>query len=309
MRSTDASRDVTWLIEAGRDREAADLGAAPASRPERNTMSTTLTLDDLAAVKEKQQATWASGDYAVIGTSLQLMGELLCEAVDVSAGWRVLDVAAGNGNASLAAARRGCDVTAVDYVEALLARASRRADADGVPLATQVADAEDLPFDDGSFDAVLSTVGVMFTPNPDRSAAEMMRVVRPGGRIGLACWTPQGFVGEMFKIVGAHVPPPAGVPSPLLWGTEEALAERLGGECDITTTRRMHVFRFRSSSDFFDTFRDFYGPTHKAWAALDDAGRASFREQLTALADSADRNRGNALTVDGEYLEVVATKR
>ena len=272
-------------------------------------MTTTLTSDALAAVKEKQQATWASGDYAVIGTSLQLMGELLCEAVDVSAGWKVLDVAAGNGNASLAAARRGCEVTATDYVEHLLERAGRRAEADGVRITTQVADAEALPFADGSFDAVLSTVGVMFTPNPDRAAGELVRVVRPGGRIGLASWTPQGFVGQMFTIVGQHVPPPEGVPSPLLWGTDEQIDGLLGGDCDVVTTRRMHSFRFRSSVDFFETFRDYYGPTVKAWAALDEAGRASFRDALTSLAEAHDRDPGDAVTFDAEYLEVVATKR
>ena len=217
-------------------------------------MSNTLTLDALAAVKEKQQATWASGDYAVIGTSLQIMGEQLCESVDVSAGQTVLDVAAGNGNAALAAARRGCDVTATDYVESLLERARRRADADGLPLITQVADAEDLPFDDASFDVVLSTVGVMFTPNPERAAAELLRVVRPGGRIGLVNWTPEGFVGQMFKIVGAHVPPPAGVPSPLQWGTEARIEELLGGEAKVETERRHFTFRFRSAEDYFETF-------------------------------------------------------
>ena len=168
-------------------------------------MTTSAPTVDYDAIKTRQQATWASGDYAVIGTTLQIVGESLCEAVDVAAGERVLDVAAGNGNASLAAARRGCDVTATDYVESLLERARRRADADGLPLITQVADAEDLPFDDASFDVVLSTVGVMFTPNPERAAAELLRVVRPSGRIGLVSWTPDGFIGQMFKIVGAHV--------------------------------------------------------------------------------------------------------
>ena len=272
-------------------------------------MTDTLTLDALAAVKEKQQATWASGDYAVIGTSLQIMGEQLCESVDVSAGQTVLDVAAGNGNAALAAARRGCDVTATDYVESLLERARRRADADGLPLITQVADAEDLPFDDASFDVVLSTVGVMFTPNPERAAAELLRVVRPGGRIGLVNWTPEGFVGQMFKIVGAHVPPPAGVPSPLQWGTEARIEELLGGEAKVETERRHFTFRFRSAEDYFETFKEFYGPLVKAWAALDDEGKQSIHDQLVALADGANRNPDGALTIDSEYLEVVATRR
>ena len=272
-------------------------------------MTTTLTLEALAAVKEKQQATWASGDYAVIGTSLQIIGEQICEAVDVSAGERVLDVAAGNGNASLAAARRGCDVTATDYVEHLLERARRRADADGLPLTTQVADAEDLPFEDASFDVVLSTLGVMFTPNPERAASELLRVVRPGGRIGLASWTPEGFIGRMFKIVGAHVAPPAGIPSPLQWGTDARLHELLGAEAELEVQRRHFTFRYRSADDFFETFKVFYGPTLKAWAALDTEGQQSFRTQLVALADGANRRTDGVLAIDSEYLEVVATRR
>jgi ubiquinone/menaquinone biosynthesis C-methylase UbiE len=271
-------------------------------------MTTTLTLDALAAVKEKQQATWAAGDYAVIGTSLQIIGERLCESVDLSAGQRVLDVAAGNGNASLAAARRGCDVTATDYVEHLLDRAARRAEAEGLPLTTRLADAEDLPFDDASFDAVLSTVGVMFTPNPERAAAELLRVVRPGGRIGLVSWTPEGFIGQMFKVVGAHVPPPEGVPSPLLWGTEARVEELLGGEAKVETARRHFTFRYRSAEDFFETFKAFYGPTVKAWAALGEEGQRSFHDQLVALAEGANRNTEGALSIDSEYLEVVATR-
>ena len=272
-------------------------------------MSETLTLEALTAVKEKQHATWSSGDYAVIGTTLQLMGEQLCEAVDVSAGWKVLDVAAGNGNAALAAARRGCEVVATDYVEDLLDRARRRADADGLTLTTKVADAEDLPFADGSFDAVLSTVGVMFTPDPRRAAHQLVRVVRPGGRVGLANWTPKGFVGQMFRIVGGHVPPPAGVPSPLQWGTEEGIEALLGSECDVEVTRRSFTFRYRSAHDYFETFGAFYGPIVKALAALDEAGRASLRDQLVALAEDHNRNENDALSIDSEYLEVVATRR
>lgn len=271
-------------------------------------MTDALTTDAITAIKAKQQATWASGDYAAIGTTLQVVGETLCDAVDVQAGCTVLDVAAGNGNASLAAARRGCDVTATDYVAALLDRAQRRAAADGLPLRTQEADAEALPFPDGSFDAVLSTFGVMFTPDPHRSGAELVRVVRPGGRIGLANWTPEGFIGQMFAIVGAHVPPPAGVPSPLQWGTEAGLAERLVGT-DVDVTRRHFTFRYRSAEHWFETFRDFYGPTLKAWEALDEAGQTSFREQLVALADGANRAGDGALAIDSEYVEVVATRR
>lgn len=270
---------------------------------------TTLSPEQFEAVKEKQQATWASGDYAVIGTSLQIIGERLCEAVDIAAGSKVLDVAAGNGNASLAAARRGAEVIATDYVDTLLVRAAARAEAEGLPLATRTADAEALPFADGAFDTVLSTVGVMFAPNHERAAAELLRVVRPGGRIGLANWTPTGFVGQMFKIVGAHVPPPAGVASPVLWGTEAHLDALLGHAADVKVTRRTFTFRFLSAEHFFETFKTYYGPTFKAWGALDEAGRASFREQLVALAAGANRRTDGTLAVDAEYLEVVATKR
>lgn len=271
-------------------------------------MTDTLSLEDLEAIKERQQATWASGDYAVIGTTLQIVGETLCEAVDVAAGSRVLDVAAGNGNASLAAARRGGVVTATDYVDGLLQQARRRAEADGLRIETRVADAEALPFDDGSFDTVLSTFGVMFTPNPERTASELARVCRHGGRMGVANWTPQGFVGQMFKIVGQHVPPPAGVPSPLAWGTEERLQELFSDAAKIDVVRRHFVFRFRSAVDYFETFKEYYGPLVKAWGALDADGQASLRERLVALAEDNDRSTTSSLAVPSEYLEAVITR-
>lgn len=183
------------------------------------------TPPDYAAIKQRQQATWAAGDYAIVGTTLQIVGERLCEAMDMRAGTRVLDVAAGNGNATLAAARRFADVTSTDYVEALLERGKERAAAEHLAVTFQVADAEALPFADGSFDAAVSTFGVMFTPNQNKSASELSRVVRKGGTIGLANWTPDGFIGQLFKTIGQHVPPPAGVKSPALWGTEARLAE------------------------------------------------------------------------------------
>ena len=272
------------------------------------TDTSTLTQQDLDAIKGRQQATWASGDYAAIGTTLQLVGELLCEAVDIAAGSRVLDVAAGNGNASLAAARRGADVIATDYVGDLLGRAADRAKAEGLPLATEVADAENLPYGDGEFDTVLSTFGVMFTPNPTQSARELFRVCKPGGKIGLANWAPEGFIGSMFKVIGAHVPPPAGVPSPMLWGTDDALRERFADASSLTVTRRDFTFRYRSAEHFFETFRDFYGPTVKAWASLDDAGKASLQEQLVALAAGANRRTDGILAVPSTYVEVVITK-
>jgi SAM-dependent methyltransferase len=270
-------------------------------------MTKAAVLDTLDAVKQRQQATWATGDYAVVGTRLQLVGELVCEAVDVRAGWQVLDVAAGNGNAALAAARRGCDVVATDYVETLLHAAARRAEAESLLLDIRVADAENLPFDDATFHAVLSTFGVMFTPNPEAAARELRRVCRSGGRIGLTNWTPDGFVGRMFKIVGAHVPPPAGVPSPLLWGTEDRLRELFDGTARIDVARRQFLFRFRSAVDFFEFFTTYYGPLVQASNALDRDGLQSLREQLVALAEEHNRDTTGALTVPADYLEVVIT--
>ena len=266
----------------------------------------TLTDVDIDAIKQKQQATWASGDYAVIGTKLQIVGESLCEALDLPAGSKVLDVAAGNGNVSLAAARRGCDVTATDYVEALLEGTKQRAAAEGLSIKTQFADAEALPFEDNSFDAVVSTFGVMFAPDPERSAAEMVRVCRPGGRIGLANWTPAGFIGQMFKVIGRHVPPPAGIPSPLQWGAPERLEELFAGAARVEATPKNFVWRFRSSDEYFETFKTYYGPTLRAWSALDEAGQESLRKGLTALADEHNRSSAGALRVEAEYLEIVA---
>lgn len=269
--------------------------------------TTTQAPFDIQTVKSKQQETWGSGDYAVIGSTLQLVGELLCEAVDVSAGHRVLDVAAGNGNASLAAARRGCEVTATDYVAALLAGTAARASAEGVRIDTREADAEALPFEDGAFDAVLSTFGVMFTPDQQQAADELRRVCRPGGRIGLANWTPGGFIGEMFRIVGSHVPPPAGLASPLQWGSPERLAELFPG-LRVDTTARHFVFRYRSAQDWLQTFRTYYGPTVKAFAALDEAARAAMESELVALAERHDTASDGTLRVPGEYLEIVVTE-
>lgn len=258
----------------------------------------------LSDLKVRQRDTWASGDYAVIGTTLQIVGEALCEAVDVSAGHRVLDVAAGNGNASLAAARRGCRVTASDYVPQLLEHATARAAAEGLALESAEADAEALPFTDDSFDVVLSTFGVMFTPNQEQAAAELLRVCRPGGRIGLASWTPSGFIGQMFAVVGRHVPPPAGVPSPLAWGTEPRLRELLGPA--VRCQSRHFVFRYPSAQDWLGTFRTYYGPTLRAFAALDDAGQASLEAELLALAEGASSATDGTLRIASEYLEVVA---
>jgi len=262
---------------------------------------------DFTTIKQRQQATWASGDFAVIGTTLQIVGELLAEAVDVRAGERVLDVAAGNGNATLAAARRFADVSSTDYVPALLDKARERARAEDLSVRFQVADAEALPFDDASFDAVLSTFGVMFAPDQSRAAREMLRVLRPGGRVGLANWTPQGFIGRLFGVIGAHVPPPAGLKSPALWGTETHLAELFDG-AQIRCERRHFNFRYRSPAHWVQVFRDFYGPTHKAFVALDAQGQRALDDDITALLKQMNTAGATSLVVPAEYLEVVINK-
>ena len=263
-----------------------------------------------AEIKQRQQATWASGDFAVIGVTLQIVGETLAEAVDIRAGERVLDVAAGNGNATLAAARRFADVTSTDYVPDLLDNGRTRAAAEGLEVNFQVADAEDLPFPDGSFDVALSTFGAMFTPDHARPAREMLRVVRDGGRIGLANWTPEGFIGQLFKVVGAYIPPPAGLKSPALWGTEPHIVELFGAEAaDIRTTRRNFNFRYRSPAHWIQVFRDFYGPTHKAFAALDPAGQDALAKDITALLNRCNTAGPASLVVPGEYLEVVIVRK
>lgn len=273
------------------------------------SMTATTTTVDFDGIKTRQQATWASGDYAVIGTTLQIVGESLCEAVDVEAGQQVLDVAAGNGNVSLAAARRGCQVTASDYVPALLDGLRARAASEGLTIESREADAEALPFGDASFDAVLSTFGVMFTPNQERSAAEVLRVCRPGGRIGLTNWTPTGFIGQMFKIVGGHVPPPPGISSPLAWGTEARLGELFGtGVTSLDAQPRHFVFRYRSAQDWLDTFRTFYGPTLKAFGSLAEADATALEQELLALADASNTSTTGALRIPSEYLEIVAVK-
>src|SRR5215207_9910876 len=231
---------------------------------------------DLAAVKARQKAAWSSRDYAVVGPTLHIVGESLCEALDIRAGQRVLDVAAGNGNVALAAARRWCDVTATDYIPSLLDRARERAAAEGLKIEFGEADAEALPFNDRSFDAVVSTFGVMFTPDQERSAQELVRVCRRGGKIGLANWTPEGFVGQLFKTIGKHVPPAPGMKSPALWGTRARLAELFAPfTTSIASSQRHFVFRYRSLEHMIEVFRTFYGPVHKTFGALDPAGQAA----------------------------------
>jgi SAM-dependent methyltransferase len=270
-------------------------------------MITTEPQTDLTAVKSRQQATWASGDYAVIGTTLSITGELLCEAVDLRPDQQVLDVAAGNGNATLAAARRWGQVTSTDYVTALLDRGRERAAAERLPVTFQEADAEQLPFADASFDVVLSIFGVMFTPNQEQAAHELLRVCRPGGKIGLASWTPEGFIGQVFRTMGKYIPPPLGVRSPALWGTEQRLGELFGtGIADLTINRRFFVFRYRSAQHWLDVFRTYYGPVLKGFAALDAAGQAALAGDLLALLARFNEGGSATLAVPSEYLEVVA---
>jgi SAM-dependent methyltransferase len=265
---------------------------------------------DLAAVKGKQQAAWTAGDYAVVGTTLQIVGESLCEALDLRAGERVLDVAAGNGNATLAAARRWTDVVSTDYVPALLERGRARASAEGLPVQFEPADAESLPYADESFDVVMSTFGVMFTPDQEKAAAEMARVCKRGGRIGLANWTPTSFIGELFKLMGRYIPPAAGVKSPALWGTEARLRELFGERIDrIAIEPRHFVFRYRSAAHWIEVFRTYYGPMQKAFGALDDAKKNSLAADLTALAERFNRATDGSLVAPGEYLEVVIKRR
>ncbi|HKW55410.1 MAG TPA: class I SAM-dependent methyltransferase [Stellaceae bacterium] len=265
---------------------------------------------DLASLKTRQHGAWSSGDYAVVGSTLQIVGEELCEALDLRAGQRVLDVAAGNGNVSLAAARRWCEVTSTDYVPALLARGKSRAAADGFSIAFQEADAEALPFAAASFDAVVSTYGVMFTPDQDKAAAEMLRVCRPGGKIGLANWTPSGFIGQMFKVLGQYLPPPAGARSPALWGTRERLAELFGaGAAAIAAEPRNFMFRYRSAAHFIDVFKTFYGPTYKAFGALGEDKGKSLAADIAALIGRLNRADDGTMVVPGEYLEVVIVRK
>jgi SAM-dependent methyltransferase len=264
---------------------------------------------DFTAVKTRQQATWSSGNYSVVGAMLQIVGENLGEAMDLRAGSRVLDVAAGNGNATLAAAHRWCDVTSTDYVPSLLEAGQRRAQAEGYDIRFQEADAENLPFPDASFDAVMSTFGVMFTPDQEKSASEMARVCRPGGKIGLANWTPDSFIGQVFKTIGRYVAPPAGVKPPSLWGTRDRLEALFGtSAAEIGTISRAFVFRFRSPEHWLEVFRTYYGPMHKTFGALDTEKQAALTQDLLQLMAAGNRSGDNTLVLPSEYLEVVITR-
>ena len=271
--------------------------------------STATAMPDYAAIKAKQNATWASGDYSRIGTTLQIVGEQLAEALDLSPGSKVLDVAAGNGNATLAMARRWCDVTSTDYVATLLERGRLRADAEVLPVTFKLADAEQLPFADDAFDAVVSTFGVMFAPNQQKAASELLRVCRSGGKIGLASWTPEGFIGQVFKAVGKHVPPPQGLSSPAMWGNKAWIEKELGAKASsLSLTPREYIFRYRSPGHFIDFFRTYYGPIHKAFLALEPAGQGALATDIMETVARFNTARDGSARVPSAYAEVVLTK-
>ncbi|RDV29120.1 class I SAM-dependent methyltransferase [Alteromonas aestuariivivens] len=263
-----------------------------------------------SAIKEKQRTTWGSGDYGRIGVTLQITGEQMCESLDVKSGESVLDVAAGNGNATLAAARRFCHVVSTDYVETLLEQSKLRAEAEGLEIDYQFADAEALPFADDTFDNVVSTFGVMFAPNQVQSAAELIRVCKPNGKIGLVNWTPEGFVGQLFKLIGSYVAPPVGVKSPALWGTRTFIDEQFEPHAsEITYRVKEFNFRFCSPQHWIDLFRTYYGPVHKAFAALDEQQAANLESDIHQLIGRFNRSQGEAIVVPSEYLEIVVQKR
>jgi len=273
-----------------------------------NIQVTTPPTIDLTTIKARQKTAWGSGDYAIIGTTLQIVGEMLCEAVDLRSNHRVLDVAAGNGNASLAAARRFAYVVSTDYVGSLLERGRERANAERLPIAFQEADAENLPFPDASFDVVLSTFGVMFTPNQEQAARELLRVCRPGGKIGLANWTPKSFIGQLFKTMGKYIPPAPGVKSPALWGNKAHLESLFGQMASVSVTSKNFAFRYKSAKHWVEIFHSYYGPVLKAFAAIDAEARDALEADLYGLLDKFNVAQDGTLVVPSEYLEVVVTK-
>jgi len=261
------------------------------------------------AIKDKQRTTWGSGDYGRIGVTLQITGEQLCESMDLRSGESVLDIASGNGNVTLAAARRFCNVVATDYVETLLEQSKNRAQAEGLEIEYQFADAEALPFAENSFDNVVSTFGVMFAPNQTQSASELVRVCKSGGKIGLINWTPEGFIGQIFKLIGSYVAPPAGVKSPALWGTRAFIDTQFGPDAsEIICRSREFNFRYRSPQHWVDLFRTYYGPVHKAFAALDADKAQNLEADLLRLIGEFNRDQNGGMVVPSEYLEVVVHK-
>jgi ubiquinone/menaquinone biosynthesis C-methylase UbiE len=295
------------MLEIGQE---AFMPAATITAIKTTDQQSTAASPELVAIKARQKAAWSSGDYAVVGTTLQIVGEELCETLDLTAGTRVLDVAAGNGMVSLAAARRWCEVVSTDYVASLLERGRARALAEGLPIEFRVADAEALPFADSSFDAVVSTFGVMFTPNQDKAAAELLRVCKSGGQIGLTNWTPDGFIGQMFKTLGKYLPPPAAAKSPLAWGTRSRLSEMFGSAASqIKTESRDFNFRYRSAEHFIEVFRTYYGPMLKAFSALETRQQNDLEKELLDLVARMNRASDETMVVPSEYLEVVIVKK
>lgn len=277
---------------------SAAAAAAPASAP----------AADFSALKSRQKTAWGSGDYAIVGTTLQIVGEVLCESADIRSNQSVLDVAAGNGNATLAAARRFANVTSTDYVGSLLQRGRERAEAERLTVKFQEADAEALPFGDGEFDAVISTFGVMFAPDHERAASEMLRVCRPGGKIGLANWTPDSFIGRLFKTVGKYVPPAGNAKSPALWGDEAYLKELFGSAEHISAVRKNFVFRYRSPQHWLDIFRGYYGPVLKAFEAIDKDAARLLEKDILALLDEFNVAKDGTLVAPSAYVEAVIVK-
>lgn len=264
---------------------------------------------DYATVTGRQQQVWSLGDYGKVGSLLSSMGESLVHELDIHAGEKVLDIAAGNGNASLPAARRFADVLATDYVPELLAAAQRRADTDGVVLRTQLADAQALPFDDGEFDVVMSTIGAMFAPDQETVAREMLRVCRSGGRLGMANWTPDSAVGDIFRTVGKRVPPPPGVRPAVAWGSEETVTELLGPGCrELRCTRRTCAWRFPSAAHCLAYFQDWYGPVVAAFATVGTDGRDVFEAELRDVFERHNLATDGTLAMEVAYLEVVGVR-
>lgn len=270
----------------------------------------TSTAVDYEAIKDKQRAGWETGDYPRVGNTLQIIAELLVEAADVRAGQRALDVACGQGNAALAAARRFAEATGVDYAKNLLEQGRERAAAEHLPVTFLEGDAEQLPVPDASYDLVLSTVGVMFAPDHQRAADELVRVTAPGGRIALASWTPTGMIGQMFKVVSKWAPPPAGVRPPTLWGTEEHLAELFGDRVEwISLTKREYVFRYHSPEHFSEWFREFYGPITRLAGTLSAEDLAKFAAELADVPRQFNRADDGTVAGAAEYLEAVGVRR
>ncbi|WP_353189895.1 class I SAM-dependent methyltransferase [Pandoraea pnomenusa] len=256
------------------------------------------------------RATWAKGDFAVIGVTFQIIGELLAEAVDINPDERVLDIAAGNGNATLAAARRQATVTSTDIVPELLDKGAARATAEGLKIKFVTADAQRLPFERHAFDVCLSTFGAMFAPDHELAAGELSRVLRSGGRVGLTTWTPQGFVGQMSRLTTRYVPPPAGAASPMLWGTEDHIHHLFGSYASqISIERKLFKFRYRSPEHFINVYRSFFGPTQQVFESLSASEQSQLTNELTELLRNSNTGGTQALVIPAEYLEIVAIKR